>query len=463
MEKAWERARKLTDSARPKKIEKEDRTWSKYNNAGEEADKGLMLHWRSSVPGSSAPESIMLAAIQAKENQGYIVKNGMELYDRGLEAMKSGDMIALNMISSEIWREVERAEKDPSAPSWKFKRYGDWKSFREACRFPAAGTPDEGSLEERIMAGWTAQIIGGAIGTEIEGYTTDAIREVFGNVTDYISEPDTFNDDITYELAFLKAFEEKGSAVGAEDIALNWVGLIPSGWSAEEMALRNIAMGIMPPESASVVNPFGEWIGAQMRGAVCGMLAPCSPEEAARLAWIDGSISHYSNGIIGEVFNAMLVSLAFGGGSMREIVKSCVEALPQDCEYAHFVRSALEWSMEDRGWEDAWRKCEKFSQRYNWIHAYPNAMAEVVALWYGDGSFDRTINIIAMEGQDVDCNAAQILTAVGAASGMQAIPERWSRPIGGMLQTYMRKGYDRIPIDDLSKRTFEAWKNRDRH
>ena len=56
---------------------------------------------------------------------------------------------------------------------------------------------------------------------------------------------------------------------------------------------------------------FREWIGAQMRGAVCGMVAPGDAMEAARLAWMDGSVSHHNNGILGEVFNAVLVSLSF--------------------------------------------------------------------------------------------------------------------------------------------------------
>ena len=63
-------------------------------------------------------------------------------------------------------------------------------------------------------------------------------------MTGYLREPNTYNDDITFELAFLDAFSEKGYEVTAEDIALRWVGFIPCGWSAEELAIRNIKSGI---------------------------------------------------------------------------------------------------------------------------------------------------------------------------------------------------------------------------
>ena len=74
------------------------------------------------------------------------------------------------------------------------------------------------------------------MGTMVEGYTSKNLFEVFGNVNDYLREPNTFNDDITFELAFLDAFKNKGYNVSSKDIALAWVGLIPCGWSAEEFA-----------------------------------------------------------------------------------------------------------------------------------------------------------------------------------------------------------------------------------
>ncbi|NLB91380.1 MAG: ADP-ribosylglycohydrolase family protein, partial [Clostridiales bacterium] len=213
--------------------------------------------------------------------------------------------------------------------------------------------------------------------------------------------------------------------------------------------------GIMPPESGRLGNPFGEWIGAQMRGAICGMLAPGNPKEAARLAWIDGEVSHFNNGIIGEIFNAMLVSLAFVETDIQKNIEACIQMIPKDCEYYSIVQFALDACKKTNNWQEAWKLCEEKVIKYNWIHAYPNAAAEVVALWFGKGDFDETAYIISMEGQDADCNAAQILTAIGIMVGKENIPAKWTAPIGDELKTYLRR-YRTISIKALAKQTVDA-------
>lgn len=456
MRKAWEEVRDITDHAVPKLLNEEEQTWDANIEVGEAEDFHMRLLWNSNVPGSYAPESIMLAAIQAVENRGYKVENGIELWESGKKALEDGDMVELNAISAKLWHAVNKAEKDKNHPSWNYKQYNDWKAYSEDVTFLPAKKVQEDTLEDKMYAGWLAQIIGGAIGTMIEGYTTDAIRKAFGEVRSYLRKPSTYNDDITYELAFLYAFEKKGrDSLSSSDIAEAWIGYVPSGWSAEEMALRNIRWGVMPPESGRLGNPFGEWIGAQMRGAVCGQLAPGNPKEAARLAWMDGEVSHINNGIIGEVFNAMLVSLSFVERDMRKNLEDCIAMLPKRSEYYSIVNFALNAAKAEKDWESAWRKCEKLVEKYNWVHAYPNAAAEVIALWFGNGDFDETAYIISMEGQDVDCNAAQILTAVGTVIGSEKIPDVWKKPIGDVLQTYMRRPRE-LSIRALAKEMAET-------
>jgi hypothetical protein len=108
-------------------------------------------------------------------------------------------------------------------------------------------------------------------------------------------------------------------------------------------------------------------------------------------------------------------------------------------------------------WLDAWRLCEEKFKRYNWIHAYPNIMAEIIALWYGNGDFEETLHIIAQAGQDVDCNAAQILSAIGIMKGIEAIPASFKEPIADRLDTYLRQ--DKVmSISQLAKETYEVVK-----
>lgn len=453
--KAWERARLLMNKAVPKILSDEEQTWNEANTLEDSADALMKMLWASHVPGSYAPESIMVAAVQSMENRGYTVKDGDGLIEEGLDALSRDDSVTLNKISAQLWYAVNNAEKNPHSVYWTYSPYHDFDSYiRVVSLPPKTAVQKDTVLLDRLTAGWIAQIIGGAVGTAIEGYTTQAIRLAFGQIDGYVRKPNTYNDDITFELALLKAVEEKGRRqVSSLDIALNWIGYIPMAWSAEDIALRNIRYGIFPPQSGRTNNPFSDWIGAQMRGAICGMLFPGDAYEAASLAWKDAVISHDNNGILGEVFNAVLTALSFVHQDVRVLLDGGIRALPSDSEYAHFANMALHFAKTHENWNDAWTQCEAYFVEYNWIHAYPNLMAEIIALYYGNGDFMKTLTIISMAGQDVDCNAAQILSILGIINGTRGLPKSLKEPIGDRLDTYLRK--DRIlSIQALAKRTY---------
>ncbi|MFP4484586.1 MAG: ADP-ribosylglycohydrolase family protein [Spirochaetota bacterium] len=459
---AWEREHELMANAVPELREEEDQTWNVIEQLEQQQDGLIRMQWFSRVPGSGAPERLMVAAVQALENRGMRVPGWEPLVDAGLAALEADDMPALIRAHVQLQEALAGAERDPSSPYWDFEQYPDWQSFEaDATLSPKVEyTEPREHYHRRVLAGWQAQIVGGALGTSIEGYTAQRLRERYGEIRDYLTKPSTYNDDITFELAFLRALDGSGADITARDIALQWVSLIPFAWSAELIALRNLQEGILPPASGTHRNPFSEWIGAQMRGAVCGLVAPGNVREAARLAWMDGTISHGNNGIIGEVFNAVLVARAFVQRDIRALLAEAVAVLPPKSEYAAVVSFALDACREASDWQSAWARCEERFTRYNWVHAYPNACAEVVALWFGNGDFDETLHITAMEGQDVDCNAAQIMTAVAVAgsrgiSGESVVPARWLAPIGDTLYTYVRT-MKRMSIHDLAAWTVEG-------
>lgn len=457
--KAWEIARDLYVNAVPVVLEEEDQTWTVLKEVSKFYDQLLSIDWASNVPGSGAPEKIMVAAVQALENRGYKVKDSERLLQEGIKAHENDDYVKLHKITAELKHNLLKAERNLDSPYWKYKNYKSFEEYNKEVKFPEKVEVDinEEDFREKIKAAWLSQLIGAAMGTQVEGYTSENLFKAFGEVRDYIREPNTYNDDITFELALLEAFEKYGYNVESKDIALEWVGYVPSGWSAEELALRNIKSGIMPPESGSFNNPFNEWIGAQMRGAICGMLAPGDPMLAAELAWKDGEVSHISNGILGEVLNAVMTSMAFVEKDVKKIVEAAVNIIPKDSEYYSVVKFALDKSRESSTWQEALEACNERYKKYNWIHAYPNACAEIIALWFGEGDYEKTLYIITMSGIDVDCNAGQIMPIIGIQKGMETIPERLIHPAFDKLITYMRD-YDELTLDELIEKTVRSIK-----
>lgn len=460
--KAWLYERKLTDDAIPPLLQECDNEeeWMSYTNAGRAADERLFKDWMNFVPGSKAPCDVVGAAIQSMHNRGYDVTEAEQYLAAGLEASEKKDGAALQVLTSKINLALNRAPKIPGNSYDTYVDYQDWKQVEKATSFieyPAYEVAAE-DFEKRIYAGWWGQLIGGCLGTQLEGYTTEQIRKRFGEVRGYLRKPETYNDDITYELAYLDIFEKKGYAITSEDVAFAWLDLISDGYSAERTAIENLRRGVMPPRSGREYNYFSDWIGAQMRTMIHGMAAPGNPKLAARLAVDDSVVSHSNSGMLGGMLNAVMVSLAFVEQDIRQLLEKSIEMLPKDSEYYQVVSSTLALCKESADWENAWQICEERYKEYNWIHAYPNAAAEIVALWFGNMDFDETCHIIAMEGQDVDCTAAPVLNILAIMLGPDCITDNWKTPIGDTVLTTMRR-IQKLEIAELIRWTCRCTRN----
>lgn len=458
MKKAWERAGELYWNATPVILTAEDQTWTANLETQRFYDQILSLDWSSHVPGSGAPERIMVAAVQALENRGYQAsKRAYELLEEGIEAHEEEDYVRLHEISAELRYELAHAKKDETSSYWKYQVYESFAQYEKSVQFPKKILVDiaDPEFRDKLKGAWLSQMIGAAMGTMVEGYTSQNLYESFGEVYDYLREPNTYNDDVTYELAFLDAFSKKGYQVTSKEIALAWAGLVPCGWSAEEIALRNIKSGILPPESGTFHNPFCEWIGAQMKGGICGMVAPGDAYLAAKLAWADGEVAHANNGILGEVFNAVLTALAFVESDVRKLLQDAMDLIPKDSEYYSVLSFAWDCCLACEDWHEALYRCQEQYKTYNWIHAYPNACCEVIALYYGNGDYTQTLHIITMCGIDADCNAGMIMPILAIQQGMRIIPKKLIHPAFEELITYMR-GKQKITLEELVDDTLNS-------
>jgi ADP-ribosylglycohydrolase len=457
--KAWQYSKDLIDNAKPVILDKPPENWDLFSRMEKMEDERVRFWWHSKNLGAGMPECFIVAMIQSIENKGYYAEPAERWIEKGLEAYEANDMEALFRATYRIKHLTTLVDKNPQAPYWQYTQYNSFEQLLDEVEFPEPVEVDEQSEDfaRRIYAGWLGKIIGSQLGSALEGYTTNQIIEICGKVRTYVRKPTTLTNDITHELAFLRCFETKGYSVNAIDIADEWVASIPYGTDAEDLALRSIKLGYYPPESGNRNNPFSDWVGAQMRGMICGMVAPGDPKEAARLAWMDGTVSHGNNGILGEVFNAVLTAQAFVEPDIRKLLEDAVNMIPARSEYHHMVSTFLNWCKEDNDWLTVWRKCEEMLDKYHWVHAYPNAAAEVVALWFGNGDFDETMHILAMAGRKADCNASEIGAVLGIAKGAEHISAEWKTPISDDVRTYVR-GMRRLTITGLAERTVEAVK-----
>jgi ADP-ribosylglycohydrolase len=449
--KAWQIDREIRLNTVPLDRRIHDSNWFDADFKVPYGDDLINMFWESKVPGSGAPEIPYLEMVQAMGNKGYDVSEAESLLPEGLDCFRKGDKEALRVITAKILAALNNAPMDPESDYHRYEHPVQWEDVRNAMGDVSEDRDPDAleNLTEKIHAGWIGQLAGGSFGTAIEGYTGERIKEVYGEVDYYVTEPETVNDDVVCELVLLDVFEKKHREMTSIDLGWEWVRQITFAWSAEWVALRNLNQGIIPPESGSFQNPFSDWIGVQMRGMICGMLAPGWPIEAARLGHIDGVVSHSANGVYGGMYAAVLTALAFVRNDPREMIKEALNYVPQASEYAAIVRDCIKIFEVNADPQIAWNTIDKKLERYNWIHAYPNIAADTLALWYGEGDITGSFALLALAGMDVDCNGGLVGNILGVMNG---VPEKWANPIGDRLETYI-KGKEVLSIRALSEKT----------
>jgi hypothetical protein len=449
---AWQIEKDMRDNAVPVDRRLEASQWTKEEMEFPHGDGLVRWHWNSTVPGSYAPDAFILGMVQDWANQGYDVSAAEALLPKGLALEAAGNLPDLKVVTARVMKALREAPKIEGHPYHSYQHPVGWQAVKAA--MPASQAPQafpgwREDFAERILQGWLGQMAGGSYGTAIEGYTGAQITRVYGEISGYVTAPETTNDDVVYELVLLDVFEKFGRGFSSDALADEWVRQLPFGVSAEGVALRNLGLGIYPPESGSYLNPYCDWIGAQMRGMVCGMLAPANPFEAARLAHVDAVVSHARNGIYGEIYSAVLPALAFVIADPRELLMEAARYIPAHSEYAAKLDFCFGVLKNESDPAAAWATLEPHFEQYNWIHAYPNLAADVFALWYGGGDFTTSMSLLAKAGLDVDCNGGLVGNVLGI---LNPVPPAWSDPIGDLLETYI-PGKERLSIRSLAQQT----------
>ena len=463
MKKAWEWDNNIFADAVPIKDRTDTIEWNsmlegKYLEQAQQMLDTVKGGWLKPLPESKAPFSKMLGAISSVGNMGRDISKAEALIPEAFKAIEENRLIDLQIINARVFKELEEAPIIEDHPYWSYKSYDSFDEYLQHAKietYPNYSLPDEETLFLQIHAGWLGEIIGSAMGTAVEGFKSSRLFEVFGEISDYVKPPETLNDDITFELALLDAFIEKGYAITSDDIADKWVGLIPFAYTAEDVALRHLRDGIYPPKSGYLNNPYREMIGAAMRAAICGALAPGNPRLAAELAWKDAVISHQNNGVLSEIFNAVLVSMAYVETDMHVVLKKALKAIPEDSEMYMVLDFAYNACLESSDYRVALDLCEKRFIEYNWVHTYYNLAAEVVAIYHAGNSFEKAMTILIMAGQDNDCTAGPVGHAYGVMLGLDGIPDRFIEPLQDKLDTYVRT-METQSITSLSKKTTDA-------
>jgi len=340
-------------------------------------------------------------------------------------------------------------------------------------------------MEDHFLGAWLGRCAGCLLGKPVEGMKSDAIRGYLTALnqfplSDYFSakapkktlekygvnprRPFIENvscmvedDDTNYTVTGLVIMKRHGRDFQPHHVADFWMNNLPilHTCTAERIAYRNFVIGIDPPASASYVNPYREWIGAQIRADFFGYAALGNPQLAAEFAWRDACISHIKNGIYGEMWVAAMLAAAPFWETPDEVVAQGLMQVPKASRLAERVAAVRQWYRQGVSYDDAVAKIHQEWNEYfghDWCHTISNAMLVTVGLLWGELDYERSICRAVQPGFDTDCNGATVGSIVGMMLGAKKLPTKWISPLNDRLQTGVH-GYFEVSLSELAKET----------
>jgi ADP-ribosylglycohydrolase len=335
---------------------------------------------------------------------------------------------------------------------------------------------------ERVYASWLGQIVGNIYGLSYEfqfidepgpdefpygfGASLERVRKVNGAFSD---------DDTDVEYMYLLQMEKHGIEPTYENLANAWKYHVRDKvWVANRSALTLMHAGYSPPVTGNRnYNPNWFQIDPQLVNEIWAVTAPGMLDYATRKSAWAAKITNDDFGIEPTVHYAAMYSAAFFEKDIERLIDIGTAALPEGSRFAATVEHMKRLYRE---YPEDWQKARKVMSAtyygefdYNkgaWaaVDANLNGAAGILALLYGQGDFQRTLDFASGMGFDADNQAATMSGLLGIIHGTEGIPkvllyplglDKWQLPFNDVYRNVSRYDLPDASIRDLAARTAE--------
>ncbi len=313
---------------------------------------------------------------------------------------------------------------------------------------------------DRVQAVWVGQIAATLLGFPHEHNVASTLW-----LTNYPREyrHAIVDDDWYYEMVAVRAFEKHGIGLTAAQLGEQWKLNSAGSWGSSEQARLALARGITAPDSGHPrYTRLWFTIGPQFSADVYGAIAPGLVNIAGRYARELGHVNGYAEGTDGAVFMAAMVSLAFHERNSSQIVKKAARLLHPDSPYRQCLDLVIALAESGKSFQEV---CNAVEDRWHIEYpatnnAVPNGGIVAAGVWFGEGDFLKTVNLVASAADftDADCNAANAAAVVSAMHGMKAVPQHLVTALGDRIRGEKMGPVTLTPpvdesISDLAQRT----------
>ena len=324
----------------------------------------------------------------------------------------------------------------------------------------------------KVYSSWLGKIIGIRLGAPVEGWDYLKIKDKYNGKHGYLVDYGIFaaDDDSNGPLFFVRSLLEKNN-ITSEDIGNTFLNYIQEysgffwwggvGVSSEHTAYENLKNGIKAPLSGSEKTNglmISEQIGGQIFSDCWGYVSGYDPLVAKDLAIKASSVTHDKNGIEGGIFVSVAICFAMQMNNIYDVIDETIKYLNPNLEYYKVMKDIIAFYHNN---PSDYESCFKYIRdNYGYdkypgtCHIIPNASLMMMAMLYGEGKFDYTMEMLNNCGWDTDCNCGNVGSILGALTGVNNIDGKWIKPINDILNASSSIGCLNIQTVSESSKLF---------
>ncbi|MBQ3222730.1 MAG: ADP-ribosylglycohydrolase family protein [Clostridia bacterium] len=313
---------------------------------------------------------------------------------------------------------------------------------------------NEKEFFDKVYACWMGKNIGGTLGGPLEGRME--LMDIKGYTQSFIEAVE--NDDLDLQLVNLHCIEQYGGRADVHLLSREWLEHVHFEYDEYGHALTNMRRGFGAPLSGCYNNFFTDCMGSPIRSEIWAVICAGMPDLAAYYAYHDASVDHAGGeGVYGEIFFAVLESMAFVEKDKFRLIDAALSYLPEDSAVRRAVELLLECYHKGMNWVDARQAIIDNFAGDNFTYAPVNVAFTLVGWLYEEGFTKQMLTTINC-GYDTDCTVATLGSLLGILHGTAYLDSYWTEPLGENIITSKPITGFRAPksITELTERTIAA-------
>lgn len=330
---------------------------------------------------------------------------------------------------------------------------------------PAQVTIGADDYLDRLKGMWLGELMGNYAGRAREGSIargglnyvvnwTDANHiDPNSNSKDYVFRDATWDgdDDTCFEYVYMNVLQSDADPTSAQ-IGQVWATHLPdpSFYIANRQGRHLISTGLVPPATGSI-NRNVHWyaIDSQITTESLGAIAPGMIQRASDLAGRFGSVTNDGFALHAAQYYAAMYSAAVTESNVVNLVAIGQQMVPTTSRTWQIVQDVRSWYQQDLADGNLdWRATQSLAYdryyaasngRYRWWYeSSANTAMTTLALLYGQGDLQKTVEIAVQAGFDADCNPATAGGLVGLMKGYSNLSADFLSRAGTQ---YLASGY----------------------